>query len=208
MHQQAATLKVRKDPPPPRDQWSDEDLMRLTQQGDSDAFALLFARYSGRLCSYLDRLGGWIDDVECVAQETFMQAFRYAHTYRYPRKFADWFYTIARNVASRRRRSWARNAIKSATDIDEQFLDRQPASCDQPGGSGVAQGVAGREESQRLHQAVALLPDYQRAVVALGVFEDRSYAEIESMTGVKAVTLRSHMFKAVRRLATILGSDE
>ena len=43
---------------------SDEDLMRRTQQGDKQAFSLLYERYSSSVLSYLYRMLGNLEDVE------------------------------------------------------------------------------------------------------------------------------------------------
>ena len=42
----------------------------------------------------------------------------------------------------------------------------------------------------------------------LGVFQDLSYAEMEEITGTKAVTLRSRMFHGLKRLARTIGVGE
>ena len=52
------------------------------------------------------------------------------------------------------------------------------------------------------------LPTDQKEVIVLGVFQDLSYAEMEDITGTKAVTLRSRMFHGLRRLARIAGGDD
>src|ERR1044071_2045421 len=64
---------------------SDEELMRRTQTGDRQAFSLLYERYSSSVLSYLYRMLGNVEDVESIAQEVFLRAFRFAPTYRYPR---------------------------------------------------------------------------------------------------------------------------
>src|SRR3982750_3318927 len=78
---------------------SDEELMRRTQKGDKQAFALLYERYSGAVLSYLYRMLGNVEDVEAIGQEVFLRAFRFAPTYRYPQKFSTWLFTITRNLA-------------------------------------------------------------------------------------------------------------
>ena len=55
--------------------------------------------------------------------------------------------------------------------------------------------------------AVRQLPPRQRAVVALYYYEDRPLAEIAAMIGCSHSTAKVHLFKARRRLATILGED-
>jgi RNA polymerase sigma-70 factor, ECF subfamily len=61
---------------------SDEELMRRTQQGDKQAYALLYERYSASVLSYLYRMLGNVEDVESIGQEVFLRAFRFAPTYR------------------------------------------------------------------------------------------------------------------------------
>jgi len=43
--------------------------MRRTQQGDKQAFSLLYERYSGSVLSYLYRMLGNVEDVESIGQE-------------------------------------------------------------------------------------------------------------------------------------------
>src|ERR1700733_6494580 len=70
--------------PIPLGRAADEDLMRRAQQGDRQAFGLLYERYSSAILSYLFRLLGNIEDVESIAQEVFVRAFRFRETYRFP----------------------------------------------------------------------------------------------------------------------------
>ena len=51
------------------------------------------------------------------------------------------------------------------------------------------------------------LPEDQKEVIVLGVFQDLSYAQMEEITGTKAVTLRSRMFHGLRKLAKMIGAD-
>src|SRR5688500_20327895 len=63
---------------------SDEDLMRRTQQGDRQAFSLLYERYSASVLSYLYRMMRNLEDEESNAQELFPPSFRLAPLYRHP----------------------------------------------------------------------------------------------------------------------------
>ena len=51
------------------------------------------------------------------------------------------------------------------------------------------------------------LPTDQKEVIVLGVFQDLSYAQMEEITGTKAVTLRSRMFHGLRKLAKMIGAE-
>jgi len=184
---------------------SDEELMRRTQKGDRQAFAILYERYSGSILSYLYRMLGNVEDVESIGQEVFLRAFRFAATYRYPQKFSTWLFTITRNLAINQSRRKKRNPVRNLTELNLDGVE-----------SGDALDVAARamddpekrEEIGRVLAALEDLPVDQKEVIMLGIFQDLSYAEMEAITGTKAVTLRSRMFHGLRKLGKILGGGE
>jgi RNA polymerase sigma-70 factor (ECF subfamily) len=183
---------------------SDEDLMRRTQNGDKQAFSLLYERYSGSVLSYLYRMLGNVEDVESIGQEVFLRAFRFAPTYRYPQKLSTWLFTITRNLAINQSRRKKRNPVRSVTELNLENVDV----------SGDPYQVAARatddvekqEEIARMLKALDDLPSDQKEVIVLGVFQDLSYAQMEEITGTKAVTLRSRMFHGLKRLSRTLGA--
>ena len=185
---------------------SDEDLMKRTQNGDKQAFAVLYERYSASVLSYLYRMLGNLEDVESIGQEVFLRAFRFAPTYRYPQKFSTWLFTITRNLAINQSRRRKRSPIRNITELNLEGVDL----------SGDPYQVAARatddvekqEEIAGVLRALDELPSDQKEVIVLGVFQDLSYAEIEDITGTKAVTLRSRMFHGLKRLARTLGAEQ
>lgn len=193
-------------PAAPLGKASDEDLMRRTQQGDKAAFSLLYERYSASVLSYLYRMLGNLEDVESIGQEVFLRAFRFAPTYRYPQKFSTWLFTITRNLAINQSRRRKRSPIRNITELNLEGIDI----------SGDPYQVAARatdnlekqEEITRVLKALEGLPTDQKEVIVLGIFQDLSYAEMEDITGTKAVTLRSRMFHGLKRLARSIGVAE
>ena len=183
---------------------SDEDLMRRTQLGDKQAFSLLYERYSASVLSYLYRMLGNVEDVESIGQEVFLRAFRFAPTYRYPQKFSTWLFTITRNLAINQSRRRKRSPIRNITDLNLEGIDMSGDPYQVA--AHATDDVEKREEIARVLQALDGLPTDQKEVIVLGVFQDLSYAEMEDITGTKAVTLRSRMFHGLRRLARITGA--
>ena len=183
---------------------SDEDLMRRTQQGDKSSFTIIYERYHASVLSYLYRMLGNVEDVESIGQEVFLRAFRFAPTYRYPQKFSTWLFTITRNLAINQSRRRKRSPIRNVTELNLEGMDI----------SGDPYQVATRatdnlekqEEIARVLKALEGLPTDQKEVIVLGVFQDMSYAEMEEITGTKAVTLRSRMFHGLKRLGRSIGA--
>ncbi len=185
---------------------SDEDLMRRTQQDDRQAYTLIYERYSAAVLSYLYRMLGNVEDVESIAQEVFLRAYRFRATYRYPQKFSTWLFTITRNLAINSSRRRKRSPIRNLTELNLEGMEM----------SGDPRRVASRatddlekqEEIARVLEALERLPVDQKEVIVLGVFQDLSYAEMEEITGAKAVTLRSRMFHGLKKLAKMIGGTE
>lgn len=185
---------------------SDEDLMRRTQLGDSQAFSVLYERYSASVLSYLYRMLGNLEDVESIGQEVFLRAFRFAPTYRYPQKFSTWLFTITRNLAINQSRRRKRSPIRNITELNLEGIDMSGDPYQVA--SRATDNVEKQEEIAAVLKALDQLPTDQKEVIVLGVFQDLSYAEMEDITGTKAVTLRSRMFHGLKRLARMTGGPE
>jgi RNA polymerase sigma-70 factor (ECF subfamily) len=189
--------------PEPLGRSSDEELMRRTQNDDRQAFALLYERYGASVLSYLYRMLGSVDDVEGIGQVVFLRAFRFRASYRYPQKFSTWLFTITRNLAINSARRKKRSPVRNATELNLEGMEM----------TGDADSVAARatddiekrEQIARVLKALDDLPTDQKEAIVLGVFQDLSYAQMEEITGAKAVTLRSRMFHGLRKLAKLMG---
>jgi RNA polymerase sigma-70 factor, ECF subfamily len=193
--------------PQPLGRASDEELMRRTAGGDRAAFTLLYERYSESVLSYLYRMLGGVEDVESIAQEVFLRAYRFRNTYRYPQRLSTWLFTITRNLAINQARRKKRSPVRNITELNLEGVDI----------SGDPYQVAARatddlekqEEIARMLKALDDLPTDQKEVIVLGIFQDLSYGQMEEITGTKAVTLRSRMFHGLKKLTKLMaGQDE
>jgi RNA polymerase sigma-70 factor, ECF subfamily len=179
--------------------------MRRTQRGDRQAYAMLYERYSSSVLSYLYRMLGNVEDVESIGQEVFLRAFRFAATYRFPEKFSTWLFTITRNLAINNARRRKRSPVRNVTELNLEGVEI--SSDPYQVAARATDNVEKQEEIARVLTALEDLPTDQKEVIVLGVFQDLSYAQMEEITGTKAVTLRSRMFHGLRKLAKLLGGD-
>ena len=184
---------------------SDEELMRRTQKGDRQAFALLYERYSSSVLSYLYRMLGNVEDVESIGQEVFLRAFRFAPTYRYPEKLSTWLFTITRNLAINNARRRKRSPVRNVTELNLEGVE--VSSDPYQVAERATDNVEQQEEIARVLRALEDLPQDQKEVIVLGVFQDLSYAQMEDITKTKAVTLRSRMFHGLRKQAKMIGAE-
>ena len=61
------------------------------------------------------------------------------------------------------------------------------------------------ERRRQLNAALSRLPERQRLVFMLSHFEGRSSREVSAMTGLNESTVRVHLFRAIRRLRSLLA---
>src|SRR5437764_4504019 len=139
---------------------SDEELMRRTQQGDKQAFSLIYERYSASVLSYLYRMLGNVEDVESIGQEVFLRAFRFAPTYRFPQKLSTWLFTITRNLAINHSRRRKRSPVRNITELNLEGVDisGDPYQV----ASRATDDVEKREEIARVMKALDELPTDQK----------------------------------------------
>ncbi len=171
---------------------ADEDLVREWQRGSAGALEALAQRYHAPLLTYLARLTGDAHAAEDLAQETFVQLVREAHTYHYPRPFKPWFYTIARHLA--------RNHGHSAYQRHEE-VSTAAATVDRPSGDpNPAEWLERLERRQGFWALLATLSFEQRDTLSLRFDQQLSVAETAVVLGVPEGTVKSRVFTALRLL--------
>jgi RNA polymerase sigma-70 factor (ECF subfamily) len=62
-----------------------------------------------------------------------------------------------------------------------------------------------RERRERLAHALAKLPERQRSVFMLSHYEGCTSREVSALTGLNESTVRVHLFRAIRKLRTLLA---
>lgn len=192
--------------PAPLGRATDEDLMRRAQSGDKQAFSIIYERYSAPILSYLHRMLGSVEDVESIGQDVFLRAYRFAASYRYPQKLSTWLFTITRNLAINQVRRRKRNPVRNLTEL--HLEDVQVNADPKLVASRAVDDLETAEQIERMLVALDDLPTDQKEVIVLGVFQDLTYAQMEQITGAKAVTLRSRMFHGLKKLARRLAGDD
>ena len=148
-------------------QTSDNDLLAATAGGDKAAFAILMRRYLAPMVRLAQRVVFDREQAREIAQEAFLRAWRQAASWDPDgaATFHTWLRRVTVNLAISQRR---RRREQVGLDVIEDLP------------SGLADGfftVAESEEKRMVRAALELLPERQRAALALYYFEDLSQAE-------------------------------
>ncbi|MEZ5549909.1 MAG: RNA polymerase sigma factor RpoE [Pseudomonadales bacterium] len=173
---------------------TDKELVRRVQKGDKQAFDLLFSRYQHKILNLVSRYLRDPEDVEDVAQEAFIKAFRALPRFRGESSFYTWIYRIAINTAKNHIVARSRRPPGVDVDIDDaQHMD----GADFLRESESPEAALARDElSAAIDRAISDLPDDLRSAVTLREFDGLSYEQIAEVMECPVGTVRSRIFRA------------
>ena len=179
---------------------SDKELVERAKQGDLRAFDMLVLKYQRRVFRLVSRLIKNTSEVEDVAQETFIKAFRAIQQFRGDSAFYTWLYRIAVNTAKNHLFSRGKRPItlsELAKNEDSESYDVIDAvSNESPEGN-----LAGLQIAEAVNNAVGKLPEELSTAVILREMDGLSYEEIAEVMNCPIGTVRSRIFRAREAIA-------
>jgi RNA polymerase sigma-70 factor, ECF subfamily len=178
----------------------DEGLIDSVLQGRTDAFGTLVAPYLGSLTRFARMRLRSQSEAEDVVQQAVLQAFHGLSQFRREASFKTWLSRIASNEVIHLRRG---RAIAPVKPLYESLAGKLA----DPAGLPDMQ-IQQKEERERLHRALARLPEKYRLVIQLrDLHELSTTATARSLClSVGAVKTRHH--RARKLLLRSLGSNK
>ena len=172
---------------------TDDDLVRRFQRGDEVAFSTFVERHQDRLFRLAQM---WlVDDQDApdVVQEVLMRSYTGLARFAFRARPTTWLVRTARNVC-------------------HEFNRRRPLTLDSTAAEAIAPGTPEQDLSRlevagEIHRLVARLPDRQRDVVVLRLFEELSVADTARVMGCRPGTVKALLHKAVARLKVLTAHD-
>ena len=196
-------------------QTSDPDVRRMLafRDGDDAALAELYRRWAGPLVRFLDRLVAERATAEELMQETFVRVHSARSRYVPEARFSTWLFRIARNLALNELERSRNKAPHASTDEavaegSEATARPGPTLTLVAGGAPVDDLADARREHRRVTDALAALPERQRAALWLAAVEGHSYAEIAETLETSAASVKALVHRARVGLADRLATDD
>jgi RNA polymerase sigma-70 factor (ECF subfamily) len=189
----------------------DLQLVERVRAGDKQAFGVLVEKYRRKLLRLLYRMVRDPDEIEDIAQETFIKAYRALPQFRGDAAFYTWLYRIGVNTAKnhlaakgRTMRTLSDQAINDEDEPDERLMAQDISTPDSE--------LLSKQVAYAVNEAVDALPDELRQAITLREIEGMSYEEIADAMACPIGTVRSRIFRAREAIATklrpILGTSE
>jgi RNA polymerase sigma-70 factor (ECF subfamily) len=198
-------------PRPDEDSRIAAEVKALVREGDlaaaRDRFSALVRRQQRRASRIAYHFLRDAADADEAVQDGFIKVFSHIESFREDLPFEVWFTRILingcldRQKARRRRARWMVSA-PDAEPGERSWAESVPAS-----GPSPEESLLLRERRAQIASAVGRLPERQRTIFLLCHYEGCSSREVSSITGLNESTVRVHLFRAVRKLRSLLGGN-
>lgn len=167
---------------------TDTDLVARFQRGDLAAFEALFERHRRGIYGYALALCSSRETAADAVQDTWLALIESPQKFAAARNLAAYLYAAARNRVMELGRQQSR-ARKAASELPPLVKRLDPASSAQQA-----------ENLRQLNQALDALPQDQKEVVLLRMYEGMKFQEIAQVTGAGIKTVESRYRLALEKL--------
>ena len=174
---------------------TDRELVTRARNGDTDAADELVVRHHAAVFRMALGILGNEDAAADATQDAFMKALRGLRKFRGDSAFRTWLLSIAANEA--------RGMLRKVRRRTEVSLDDAPPVA--AGNPSPSDTMEREEDSRRLREGMELLPEKQRLVVSMRIYEGLSYREIAEIIGSSEGAARVNYHHGVNRLKEILA---
>jgi RNA polymerase sigma factor (sigma-70 family) len=170
---------------------NDLKLVELFQKGNETSFNELVKRYQEKVYWIARRFVNDHDQADDIVQEVFVKVYNALKDFRGESGFYTWLYRITVNIALNTIR---KQRLRDFVRIDEFFEaaddeDKRP------------EAILEKDEQQKLiEEAIAKLPEKQKAVFILRYHEELSYEEISRILNTSVGGLKANYFHAVKKI--------
>ncbi|GMO46671.1 MAG: sigma-70 family RNA polymerase sigma factor [Termitinemataceae bacterium] len=177
---------------------SDEMILKQVVAGNKEIFRLLVEKHECAVKSLGYSFFHNSEETTDFVQEVFIKVFKSAAGFNYGCRFSTWLYRIAYTTALNKI-----NRTKEYVSLADNDYENAPQDC--PWVSNINQRTPEdlhirQAIKEAVRQAVSELPEKFRVCIDLFFFYERSYEEIERITGMPVNTIKSHVFRAKKLL--------
>ena len=172
-----------------------ESLLTEALDGSDSAFQQLILLEQQKVRVYLARYVFSAHEVDDIAQDVFLTAYKRLSTFRFESKFSTWLLAIARNKAMQYLRSEIRRRRRRENYLESEVVRHrlEQAESEKP-----AQQL---ERITALRDCMEQLPSHGRSILEKFYFEKISTSEIAEAESKNDGAIRMKLFRIRQKLA-------
>lgn len=142
------------------------------------------------------RIGSAVD-AEDLTQDVFLKAFKHIRRLKQAAAFSGWLYRIAVNrVRDHYRKKQFLSLFQFTSVDDDAYVETREVAADAP----APRDLARKEFWHQVSQAMEHLSRMEKEVFMLRFFDQLSIKEITDAMGKNESTVKTHLYRALRKL--------
>lgn len=172
-----------------KDNQTDEQLMKLYQNGDEEAFKVLYGRHSSKIYGFLKKRLNDNEKVAEVYQEVFIKIHKSKHLYNDSLPALAWIFTISRTVMIDELR---RNS--KIQTVDNYDLDKIPDELEKT-----------VPQFELASDALEYLPQQQKMAIEMRYINEQTFEQIAETLKVSPTNARQIISRGIKRLKELVS---
>ena len=189
-------------------QTEDRDLINAYVKGNEKAFEILLMRHKNKIHRFIGMKLRDVDLTEDIFQETFIKIINTLKSgaYNEEGKFLPWAMRIAHNLVIDhfRKSSRVRLISESSSKSDDFNIFSTLKLTDE----NIEQSITRGELESQMVNLVEYLPDTQRDILKMRIFQDLSFQDISEMENISINTALGRMRYALINLRKLIEKHE
>jgi RNA polymerase sigma-70 factor (ECF subfamily) len=173
--------------------------IKSAQQGEAEAFGPLVRKYQPRVFSLVYHLVRRRDEVEDLAQEIFIKAFRAIRSYNFQSSFVTWLSRIATNHCY----DYLRHERAARVSFYWQMGENSQQELENNAESNPEQTLDHEEQialKDLVDKLLGRAPENDRKILILKELQDYSVEEIAEILNLKPTTVKVRLHRARKRM--------
>lgn len=155
---------------------------------DHKAFAMLVARHEGDVRNFLLKLCGFDrDQVDDLAQETFIRVYKYLRSFKANAKFSTWLYRIAYNVYLDSKKKGTKNMNRAPEEYEASYNPEKAL-----------------DAKLDFDTVISILREEEKVAIQLSYVKGMSHKEIATVLNCPIGTVKSHISRGKDKIRKYL----
>lgn len=176
---------------------ADATLAARAASGSREAFDVIVERHRRAVYQVCYRFVNNHEDASDLAQDALVRAWKGLHGFKGQSALSTWLHRIAVNVCLNRvgLKKPVAEPIDSTVPIEDHRVE------------GAQHAMLREERAAAVRNAIASLPDKQRAAVIMRAYQDMSHQQIAEALGSSVGAVKANFCHGLANLKKILGSE-
>ncbi len=180
---------------------TENEILVSVLNGDIDKFSFFVKKYQNMVFSIAQKYSDTRTEAEDIVQEIFIKAFDKLDTYNQKAKFSTWLYRLSVNfcIDHLRKKKSNKTLKKVDKDIKNIIIPKE---------DDLENNIIRKEKKEYVIKLLDKIKSKkQKEIFCLILIENLSIAEVGSILGIDASTVRTHLFRGLKKIKRYINYE-